>query len=90
MKQDQQQVQNIDKAEKETRRTPKITVEKDDIILKQISERIEETMVAQKKEELRVPITKTKSVSGIMTREALESARSLAKRISEDRIDEWK
>ncbi|MCX6773972.1 MAG: hypothetical protein NTY68_03165 [Candidatus Micrarchaeota archaeon] len=88
MKQDQKEVQSVGKAEKEPKRIPK-AVANDDIILKQISKRIEETMVAQKNEELRVPIAKTKSVSGIMTREALESARSLAKRISENRIDEW-
>jgi hypothetical protein len=89
MRQDQQKVKDVDKDENETRRVLKSSVDKDDIVLKQISKRIEDTLVAQKTEETRVPISKTRNVSGIMTREALESAKKLAKLISENRISEW-
>ena len=58
-------------------------------IMNKISERVEDTMVAQKKEETSVNIPQTKTVSGIMKREALESAKALAQAISKDRLNEW-
>ena len=87
--QDQQQVQNVITVEKTAKKMHKGTAEKEDIVLKQISKRIEDTMVAQKKEELKVHIPKTGNVSGVINMEALAIAKGLAKKISENRLEEW-
>jgi hypothetical protein len=70
----EQQVQKVEDIEKQ---------------LKHISERIEKTMVAQKHEEIKAPSKSTKKIDGIMKREALASAKSLAQALSKGRPNDW-
>jgi len=67
-------------------------IQKEDVEkqIKGISERVERAMVAQKHEEISIPIAReTKKIDGIMKREALESAKSLAQAITKGRLEDW-
>jgi hypothetical protein len=46
-------------------------------------------MVAQKHEEIKAPSKSTKKIDGIMKREALASAKSLAQALSKGRPNDW-
>jgi len=67
-------------------------IQKEDVEkqIRSISERVERALVDQKREEISIPITReTRRIDGIMKRDALESAKSLAQAITKGRLEDW-